>query len=154
MATKDAQSSEAGWKSRFSRTVDQFLELLNKGRKTSAIGFQGAASLQRISSAVQLTKRPPQAILTNIGDWTEGKYTGELDVQGRPHGNGIKVYTQGGGPFNYEAGFSYSGEWKDGLYHGRGTLLKKDGTVRACGIWRHGKFSKVDWTGVRVQPVD
>ena len=105
--------------------------------------FAGSISILRIASEAR-GKAFPRVVHFNSGDWTDGTYTGELDGHGKPHGRGKKEYSVGGGPFKYLVGDTYDGEWRHGLYHGRGVLAKADGTVRASGYWRNGKFSETE----------
>ena len=41
--------------------------------------------------------------------------------------------------WRFPNGDKYEGEWKNGLMHGKGTLIKNDGTKKE-GIWKNGKF--------------
>mmetsp|Transcript_63174 Transcript_63174/g.108494 ORF Transcript_63174/g.108494 Transcript_63174/m.108494 type:complete len:149 (+) Transcript_63174:214-660(+) len=131
----------------------------------------GALTVQRFQKAVNDKKaldwKELKATLKTVrvrfdeGSWTDGDYQGTVNETGLPHGTGKKTYFRGGGPYRYAAGTFYEGEWKDGLYHGRGRLVTvinesnnelRVEEVRADGIWRDGVFAKVDWT-CRVQEV-
>ena len=41
--------------------------------------------------------------------------------------------------WRFPNGDKYEGEWKNGLMHGKGNLIKNDGTKKE-GIWKEGKF--------------
>ena len=112
------------------------------------------ASLRRVTAAAQKKPMKEDTVQAHfVGSWTDGVYRGGVNAEGKPHGFGIKTYTQGGGPFKYERGDTYKGEWKDGLYDGKGELASVHGVVRAAGIWKRGKFSCVDWK-IPIQSVD
>ena len=62
-------------------------------------------------------------------------YTGDTNEDGLPHGHGVYEFTNGG---------RYEGQWKDGKYHGQGTMTWPDGeslraplafTARHDGSW-------------------
>ena len=59
-----------------------------------------------------------------------GKYCGELNKDGIPHGQGELIATFGGG--------GYVGEWKNGVYHGQGKKTWHTGDVYE-GEWKLGK---------------
>ena len=63
---------------------------------------------------------------------TYKSYIGELDFDGRPHGQGRHKYSDGS---------SYTGDYKAGVYHGQGTLTYPDGREQA-GTWNNGKFEE------------
>jgi hypothetical protein len=46
--------------------------------------------------------------------------------------------------FDTSCRFFSEREWKNGVYHGRGALTKADGSIRADGFWRNGKFNEDD----------
>ena len=59
---------------------------------------------------------------------TDGEYKGEVDADGKPHGQGAKTYVDGR---------KYVGGWEHGQPHGQGTLTYAGG--RYVGGWKHGR---------------
>ena len=55
----------------------------------------------------------------------DGRYEGEVNGKGEPHGNGT---------YYYDNGDQYDGEWKDGKAHGHGVMESSDGQYQ--GQWK------------------
>ena len=83
----------------------------------------------------------------------EDTYTGERNAEGKPHGQGKKVYVSGNvyeggwaagkkegrGTYRYADGNEYEGEYKGGKKEGRGILLHPDGAKLAAAPRRVNK---------------
>ncbi len=63
-------------------------------------------------------------------EWGVGTYTGEVNEDDKPHGQGTE--------YNADGTIEYEGEWKDGWKHGQGTLYREDGTKWYEGEWKDG----------------
>lgn len=82
-----------------------------------------------------------QSTVTEVQDkpYLKGVYTGQ-EVRGKPHGNGF--YTS--------ESYTYTGEFKDGLMHGKGTIedynyqLTYTGEMKEGQITGQGKLVFVD----------
>ena len=59
-------------------------------------------------------------------------YKGEMDTQGKPHGNGTTYFENGKA--------WYAGEWKDGKQHGWGIAYNKNTCIAYKGEWKNGKY--------------
>ena len=57
------------------------------------------------------------------------KYVGERNSKGKRHGQGT---------FTHAGGETYTGEYKDGLFDGQGTLTSADGNNTYTGKWKDG----------------
>ncbi len=60
-----------------------------------------------------------------------GIYTGEVNKDGEPHGQGTAYFEVGK--------IKYEGEFKDGEWHGQGTLYFEDGTIIHKGEFKDGE---------------
>ena len=100
----------------------------------------------------------PKPALKNIKTITiynvrfgKGKYTGEVNSAGYPHGYGEAIYSDGNvykgewkdnthdgkGKLTYRNGWFYEGEWKDGKYDGKGKMTYGNGWFYE-GEWKDG----------------
>ena len=62
------------------------------------------------------------------------RYTGKVDSDGHPHGRGTAVYELRNGPNFTWLLSEYTGQWKNGKFHGEGTLRWKCGDVYVGGF--------------------
>eukprot|EP00741_Cyanophora_paradoxa_P025073 tig00000342_g24201.t1 len=69
-----------------------------------------------------------------ILDWEGGKYVGDLNQSGRPHGRGIWTKPSLSGRTQQE----YSGDWHDGMRHGKGRYSYENKDVYE-GEWRESR---------------
>ena len=73
-------------------------------------------------------------------------YEGETDEEGRPHGKGIKYFSDGR---------RYEGEWAHGVREGYGIEYAEDGTKFYEGNWSnnkcYGNGVLISWQGVRYE---
>ena len=67
------------------------------------------------------------------------RYTGKVDSDGHPHGRGTAVYEFRSGPNSKWLLSDYTGPWKNGKFHGEGTLRWKTGQVYVGGF-KNDKF--------------
>ena len=67
--------------------------------------------------------------MKNSDEAVQGKYSGEEDEMGQPHGRG---------EMRYDDGDVYAGEWRDGKQHGSGELRTASGN-HYLGQWEYGK---------------
>lgn len=86
----------------------------------------------------------------------DGNYTGYVDSEGQPHGQGKCVYSDGSiyngtwdhgywhghGRLDYSESEYYEGDFCDGFLEGRGTMYYEDGSSWT-GIWKEGS----EWDG-------
>ncbi len=99
----------------------------------------------------------------STGDWSEGEYIGNLQIEhGRvgcvegdcKNGRGTYIYKEGAAKYTgtfangfpdgqgviyYANGERYRGEWALGSFNGKGTLYLSDGT-EVTGFWKSGAF--------------
>jgi len=59
----------------------------------------------------------------------------------------------GQGTYIYANGDTYTGGFKDGLFHGEGVLNKSNGEVQA-GVWANGQFKSPAKVIPKVRPID
>lgn len=85
-----------------------------------------------------------------VGCWRNGTKTGE-GKQYWPdrrayEGSFQKNKRHGYGRMAYADGTLYTGDWKHGKRSGQGIEIAVDGSVRHCGLWKHGKpvFSETE----------
>eukprot|EP01083_Nonionella_stella_P092454 258835_1 len=131
----------------------------NSGNTTRVImdifpGFSPTSALQQLRAKVTALNKKNIALKSTVenmkpididnydaGKWCKGRYEGEVNIKGEPHGHG-KIA-------NESSGLSYSGDWLNGLPNGMG-IWKDDnkwGTVYK-GEWKDGKihgFGKAAW---------
>ena len=91
------------------------------------------------------------------GDVYEGEFIGTFEHYWYPHNEGTMTYKDGqvdkgpwkeGIPANigkygtvtWPGGVTYTGEFKDGLKHGKGKETDRDGNIIHEGLWEKGKF--------------
>ncbi len=75
-----------------------------------------------------------EMILRSLDDGENSFYDGELNNQGIPHGLGVCLTIRD------ESDYVYDGMWKNGKWHGRGTISGKDDSIIYDGDFVHGNF--------------
>jgi ElaB/YqjD/DUF883 family membrane-anchored ribosome-binding protein len=86
----------------------------------AATASEVVGATDRIPNTVTTTTTEDDLVETNEKKWVvdpygdQGEYTGELDAEGLPFGNGTMQYTDGR---------VYTGEWEQGTWHGAGKAV-------------------------------
>ena len=146
------------------KMVDDQMNEVSHWRSYTGIGTANYTNGDKYEGDFLKGRRHGQGVLTYAnGDKYEGEWDtnlksgigkasffkkgaeGALVPIGTYHGTFVKGKRSGQGLFMYPNKDRYSGEWKNGLKHGKGTYIFQEPFLKMAGNWFEGKLLTGQW---------